>query len=104
MQQKAKMMEQEVEASQPTIISLFQNYPNPFNATTEIIYQLATDGPVKLEIFNLLGEKVETVVDEEQTPGEKSVIWDASGFSSGTYFCKLTAGDLTQIRRMTLLR
>jgi len=94
----------EVETTQPVVTSLLKNYPNPFNATTEISYQLATDGPVKLEIFNLLGEKVETVVDEEQTPGEKSVIWDASGFSSGTYFCRLTAGDLTQIRRMTLLR
>ncbi|MFQ5870338.1 MAG: T9SS type A sorting domain-containing protein, partial [Candidatus Zixiibacteriota bacterium] len=95
---------QETKSSLPMVTSLLQNYPNPFNATTEITYQLATDGPVKLEIFNLLGEKVETVVDEKQTPGEKSVIWDASGFSSGTYFCRLTAGDLTQIRRMTLLR
>jgi len=94
----------EAKEVEPTAFALMQNHPNPFNATTEISYQLAADGPVKLEIFNLLGEKVETVVDEEQTPGEKSVIWDASGFSSGTYFCRLTAGELTRIRRMTLLR
>lgn len=94
----------EAKEVEPTAFALMQNYPNPFNATTEISYRLATDGPVKLEIFNLLGEKVETVVDEKQTRGEKSVIWDASGFSSGTYFCRLTAGDLSQIRRMTLLR
>jgi len=94
----------EIEANQPVVTSLLQSYPNPFNATTEISYKLATDGPVKLEIFNLLGEKVETLIDGHQTAGERSVIWDASTLSSGIYFCRLTAGDFSQVRRMTLLR
>jgi hypothetical protein len=94
----------EVQTAQPMVTSLLQNYPNPFNATTEISYRLATDGPVKLEIYNLLGEKTETLINEYQTAGERSIIWDASRFSSGIYFCRLTAVDLTQVRRMTLLR
>ena len=104
MQQKAKMMEQEVEASQPTIISLFQNYPNPFNATTTISYQLSDPGEVRLEIYNIAGQLVETPVDSHQEAGHNHITWDSWNLSSGVYFCKLTAGDLTQIRRMTLLR
>jgi hypothetical protein len=94
----------EVETTQPVVTSLLRCYPNPFNTKTEISYQLATEGPVKLEILNLLGEKAETLINEYQTAGEKSVIWDASRFSSGIYFCRLTAWNLAQVRRMTLLR
>jgi hypothetical protein len=89
---------------EPAAFTLMQNYPNPFNATTEITYRLQADATVKLEVFNLLGEKVETLIDAYQSVGQKSVIWDASDFSSGMYFCRLRAGHSTQIRRMTLLR
>ena len=94
----------ETERPLPTLTVLSQNYPNPFNASTIIDYQLAAGGHVKLEVYNLLGRKVATLVDEGQEAGYKSVNWDASGVSSGLYFYKLTAGDCTETRRMMLVK
>jgi hypothetical protein len=88
----------------PTCFYLSQNYPNPFNTATAISYQLPTNNRVRLEIYNLLGQKVATVVDSKQQTGYRSVVWDASEVSSGPYFYKLTAGDFTGTRRMILLR
>jgi len=92
------------EAFLPTAVSLEQNYPNPFNATTNIDYQLPVDSQVRLEVYNVLGEKVATLADEKQQAGYKSVIWDASELSSGLYFYKLTAGDYTETKRMMLVK
>lgn len=94
----------EVETSLPTVTSLSQNFPNPFNATTVINYQLAVSDHVKLDVYNLLGEKVITLVDEKQETGYKSVRWDASQVSSGLYFYRLTASDYTECRRMMLVK
>ncbi len=88
----------------PTVVSLEQNYPNPFNATTNINYQLPVDSWVNLEVYNVLGEKVATLVEEKQEAGYRSVIWDASEHSSGLYFYKLTAGDFTETKRMMLVK
>jgi len=86
------------------VYALSQNYPNPFNALTVIKYQLPVNGHLKLEIYNLLGQKVATLVDGEQQAGYRSVVWDASEVSSGLYFYKLTAGDYTETRRMMLVK
>lgn len=83
---------------------LSQNHPNPFNATTTVYYQLPVDAHVKLEIYNLAGQKVATVVDEKQEAGYKSVRWDASKVSSGLYFYRLTASDYSECRRMMLVK
>jgi len=91
-------------ADLPSEFALLSNYPNPFNASTVISYELPTDAHVKLEIYNLFGQKVATVVDGQQEAGYKSVTWEDSEAASGVYFYKLTAGDFTQIKRMTLLR
>jgi len=88
----------------PLDYALFQNYPNPFNATTRINYQLPVNARVKLEVYNLLGQKVATLVDSKQQRGYKSVVWDASEVSSGLYFYKLTAGDFTETKRMMLVK
>jgi len=88
----------------PGAYALSQNYPNPFNAKTVISYQLPADSPVKLEVYNLLGEKVATLADERQQAGYRSVVWDASEISSGVYFYKLTAGDFTKTKRMMLVK
>jgi len=90
--------------SLPIRAMLLGNYPNPFNSATTINYEVSSGGKVKLEVFTLLGEKVETLVDRWQEAGYKSVSWEASGVSSGAYFYKLTAGDLTDTRRMILLK
>ncbi len=79
-------------------------YPNPFNTSTTISYQLQTAGQVTLEVYNLLGQRVTTLVNEKQQAGDKFVIWDASQVSSGLYFYKLTAGDFTQTKRMMLVK
>ncbi len=92
------------ESGLPTHYALCQNYPNPFNATTIINYQLPVDGYVKLEIFNLFGQRLATLVDFRQQGGNRSVIWDASRFSSGVYFYRLTAGECTFTRKMVLSR
>jgi len=88
----------------PSEFALLSNYPNPFNATTVISYELPTEAHVKLEVFNVSGQRVATLVEGEQEAGYRSVVWEASEVSSGVYFYKLTAGDLTEMKRMTLLR
>ena len=88
----------------PKEYSLFQNYPNPFNPITQIKYALPRDCQVRLEIYNILGQRVATLVDGRQTAGCKSVRWDGSPLSSGIYFYRLRAGEFSQINRMVLLR
>jgi len=88
----------------PTHFALRQNYPNPFNATTVITYQLPTNSHVALEVYNLLGRRLATLVDERQEAGYRSVVWDASEVSSGLYFYKLTAGEFIETRRMMLVK
>ncbi len=88
----------------PTTFGLGQNYPNPFNPTTAISYQLAAISDVKLEVFDLLGCCVATLVNEKKEAGTYTVRWNAGTASSGMYYCRLTAGSFVQTRRMILLR
>jgi len=88
----------------PNDYALSGNYPNPFNARTVIDYQLPVSGQVKLEIYNVLGQKVTVLVDSKQQAGYRSVVWDASEVSSGLYFYKLAAGDYTETKRMMLVK
>ena len=92
------------EVALPTVTELHQNYPNPFNASTTINYQLPVSNYVKLEVYNLLGQKVATLLDGKEDAGYKSAIWDASQVSSGLYFYKLSAGDFTETKRMMLVK
>jgi hypothetical protein len=91
-------------SSIPSDFALLSNYPNPFNAQTVIQYQLPVSSDVRLEVYNLLGNKVATLVDGEQQAGYRSVTWDASEVSSGIYFYKLSAGDFTETKRMMLVK
>ena len=77
----------------PNNFSLEQNYPNPFNPKTVISYKLAMNSDVELSIFNLLGQKVTTLVNKKQQAGSYQVEWDASGFTSGVYLYKLQIKD-----------
>jgi len=88
----------------PSEFALMSNYPNPFNAQTVIQYQLPASSSVKLEVYNIIGEKLATLIDTEQEAGYKSVTWEDSEAASGVYFYKLTAGDFAEVKRMTLLR
>ncbi len=93
----------------PESFALSHNYPNPFNPETEILYQLAADVHVKLEIFNLLGQRVRVLVNREQPAGFYSVRWDARDdrqviLPSGVYIVRLQAGDFVAQNKMTLLK
>ncbi|MFQ5868974.1 MAG: M28 family peptidase, partial [Candidatus Zixiibacteriota bacterium] len=88
----------------PKALALRQNHPNPFNPRTEIRYVLPTGSHVRLEIYNLAAQWVQTLFDGQQQPGTHSVVWDGSGTASGIYFYKLTAGNSSEVKRMTLLK
>ena len=88
----------------PKEFALAQNYPNPFNPTTTIKYDLPTDGHVNLSLFDVLGQRIATLVDADQKAGYISVDWNASHVSSGIYFYRLEAGRFVQTRKLLLLR
>ena len=90
--------------SLPLNFALEQNYPNPFNCQTTIGYQLPVPAHIKLEVFDVLGQKVATLVDTEQRVGHWSIKWRTSGVSSGIYFYKLTAGSFTATKKMILVK
>lgn len=95
--------EPQSERALPDHFSLSQNYPNPFNPLTQIQYALPKDCWVRLEVYNILGQRVVTLVDGRQKAGYKTVRWDASGVASGIYIYRIQAGDFVQSRRMILL-
>jgi hypothetical protein len=102
-------VESQPEVILPSAFALSQNYPNPFNATTVISYSLQKNTNVKLVIYNLRGQKVKTLVDEQKPAGEYQVNWDGKNDSeeevaSGMYFYKLSAGDFSESKKMVLLR
>ncbi|MBD3167937.1 MAG: T9SS type A sorting domain-containing protein [candidate division Zixibacteria bacterium] len=88
----------------PLATSLASNYPNPFNATTNIGFDLTENGNISLDVYNLAGQLVETIADGFYTAGSHKVNWDASGYSSGVYFYKLSTGEEVITKRMTLLK
>ncbi|MFA3783952.1 glucoamylase family protein [Melioribacteraceae bacterium 4301-Me] len=90
----------------PGEFKLEQNYPNPFNPTTVISYQLPVDSYVTLNVYDMLGSKVTTLVNEEKSPGSYSVQFSASDYklSSGVYFYRLTANNFSITRKMIYLK
>jgi hypothetical protein len=83
---------------------LEQNYPNPFNPSTVISYQLPVTNNVTLKVFDVLGNEIATLVNEEKTAGEYEVEFNAMGLPSGIYFYQLKAGDFIQTKKMILLK
>jgi endoglucanase len=87
----------------PKEFKLFQNYPNPFNPSTTIQYQLPRNVHVTLQIYNVLGQVVETLVDERKDAGIYQVRWTAN-VSGGVYFCLLQTGDFVQTTKLLLMK
>ena len=92
----------------PKYFNLFQNYPNPFNPETSISFALPQEGHVLIEVYNVLGQKVATLVDEYQLSSYHRARWDgrdAAGkkATTGIYLCRMKAGDLLKTQKMTLL-
>ncbi len=88
----------------PKDLVLYQNYPNPFNPTTMVNYQLPAAGHVDLRVYDMLGRVVAVLVNQEQSAGNYSAAWNASGMSSGVYVYTLQAGEFHATKRMILMR
>lgn len=93
----------------PNINALYQNLPNPFNPTTRINYDLKQDTKVVLEIYNIKGQKVMQLVNDEKTAGQHSVYWNGKddfnkSVSSGIYFYKIQAGNFRETKKMLLMK
>jgi hypothetical protein len=97
-------VEKTLEIQMPDGYEMFQNYPNPFNPVTMINYQLSMIDDVELSIFNLFGQKVATLVNEQQQAGTYQVEWDASGFASGIYYYRIKAGEYQDVKKMILIK
>ena len=92
------------EASLPIAFGLAQNYPNPFNPSTTISYQLPKQSQVEISVFNALGQKVTTLVNEVQEAGYYTVTLNASNLSSGVYFYNIKSGDFSLTKKMLLMK
>jgi hypothetical protein len=88
----------------PQNFLLKQNFPNPFNPITKISFQLPVNGITNLELYNLLGEEIESLVNQNLQAGEYEVSWDASKYPSGVYFYKLISGNYTDTKKMVLIK
>ncbi len=88
----------------PTEYALLQNYPNPFNARTNIRFALRDDCHVTVDIFNMLGQKVATIVDEDMAAGYHTAKWNAVDAASGMYLYRLTAGNFVDTRKLVLMK
>jgi hypothetical protein len=97
----------DIENDYSTILSSFSlspNYPNPFNSSTTIRYNLRTESPVTIDIYDILGRKVQTLLDVKEQAGSRQVNWNAGGLPSGAYFARLKAGEQSQTTKMILMK
>ena len=95
--------------SHPLSFSFDQNYPNPFNPSTSFSFGLPAASHVSLHVYNVLGQKVATVVDREYSAGRHRVVWDGvpsngQQVGSGVYFARFRAGDHTVTRKMVVVK
>ena len=88
----------------PKEYNLAQNYPNPFNPTTTIRYSVPKNSLVTLKVYDILGNEVTTLVNEEKTIGTYEVQFDASGLASGIYFYQLKADNYSNTKKLILMK
>ena len=95
---------EEISAEIPTSFSLGQSYPNPFNPQTTITFSVPSAGDVRIDVFDILGRQITTLVDEVVSPGTFQATFDAGDLPSGTYFYRMQAGDFKEVRSMILVK
>jgi lantibiotic leader peptide-processing serine protease len=100
----ARGTEQPTAMVEPTVLRLFPGYPNPFNPATVVSYQLPAVSDVRLVVYDLLGQELAVLVNERLPAGRYTARLDASGWASGTYICRLTAGNVTQTQKVLLVK
>lgn len=84
--------------------SLSQNYPNPFNPVTNIKFQIPEEGFIKLSVFNVLGREIQTIVNQQLSPGSYSVDFNGSNLPSGVYYYRFETNSVTETRKMVLIK
>jgi hypothetical protein len=92
------------DAVEITEYRLYQNYPNPFNPATRIVYDVLEAGHVLLKVYNVMGQKIATLVDEDQSSSRHSIIFDATRSSSGIYFYVIDVNDFTDVKKMLYIQ
>ncbi|HCT52712.1 MAG TPA: hypothetical protein DF712_09650, partial [Balneola sp.] len=102
--ERAVITSNDFEAGTPDKFALEQNYPNPFNPTTNIKFALPKTADVTLTIYNMLGQKVSTLINEKMNSGFHIVPFDASNLSSGMYIYRIQAGSFTSTKKMLLIK
>jgi hypothetical protein len=90
--------------AEPYVFKLSQNYPNPFNPTTTIQYSIKNPGHVTLIVYNVLGQEVTHLVDEQKAPGNYSIVFNAGNYASGEYFYRLISAGNVQVKKMVLVK
>lgn len=93
-----------IDSGIPQSVALYQNYPNPFNPTTSIQFSLPASAHATLEVYNMLGQRVATLVNETLSAGTHTANFDASELSSGVYLYRLHAGNEVMTRKLTLVK
>jgi len=93
-----------IASNSPMHFTLEQNYPNPFNPTTTIGFRIQVPSLATLKVFDILGHKVATLVNEMLDSGSYSVIWDATDFAGGVYFFQLQAGTFVETKKLVLVK
>jgi hypothetical protein len=94
----------ESEPSKEFCFALYQNYPNPFNPTTTISFSIPSPAFISLKVYDILGNEVATLVNQERPAGEYEINLDASNLTSGVYFYRLNAGRFTEMKKMILMK
>jgi hypothetical protein len=94
----------QISSEVPESFSLSQNYPNPFNPTTNIKFQIAKSGFVKMIVYNALGKEIKNLVNQQLQPGTYEADFDAGNLPSGVYYYKLELGEFTQTKKMVLVK
>lgn len=95
---------EDISGNMPTSYNLEQNYPNPFNPSTKISFSVPTTGLVNIDVFNAIGQKVTTLVNEQMNAGNYSVDFNAVNLTSGIYFYKMTSANYSATRKMILIK
>ena len=88
----------------PNQFVVYQNYPNPFNPTATIRFQVPETSEIRLTVYDLMGREAKELVNSRVDRGEHEVVWNASEFPSGIYFCRLESGDVSQTQKLLLLK
>ncbi|MDR8394448.1 T9SS type A sorting domain-containing protein, partial [Aliifodinibius sp. S!AR15-10] len=100
----SQFVQQQANQVAPSSSKLVANYPNPFNSQATIVYDVARTAPVQLAVYNVLGRKVATLVDQQQAPGRKQATFQAESLASGVYFFRLQIGQVLETGRLTLIK